>query len=204
MKHSPDRLIIFTRLPKAGLAKTRLIPALGAEGAARLQCMLAERLLARAQKLAANLPLSIEVRLTDGTLDEAQAWLGVGPLYRDQGTGELGARMERALAQALKEGALRVVLAGTDIPGLDRAVLASAFAALDEHDLVLGPAADGGYYLVGLGRPAPGLLADGYWRKLATLERRAAELGLSTALLTKLHDLDTPQDLARWQAHGEI
>jgi uncharacterized protein len=204
MNRPPDRLIIFTRLPQAGLAKTRLIPALGAEGAARLQCMLAERLLARAQKLARAMPLNIEVRLTDGTPDEARAWLGEGPLYREQGTGELGARMERALTQALEEGAPRAVLAGTDIPGLDREVLASAFAALEEYDLVLGPAADGGYYLVGLGRPAPGLLAGGYWRKLDTLEWRAAELGLSTALLTKLHDLDTPQDLARWQAHGDI
>ncbi len=203
MDQAPDRLIIFTRLPQAGLAKTRLIPALGAEGAARLQSLLAERLLARAQRLAQDMPLAIEVRLTDGTMEEGQAWLGPGPLYSEQGAGDLGQRMERALGRALAQGVARVVLAGSDIPGLDREILAAAFAALRDHDLVLGPAADGGYYLVGLSRPTPGLLSPGHWRTLQAVAQRAAELGMSRALLPKLHDLDTPADLARWQAHLE-
>ncbi|RJX30554.1 MAG: glycosyltransferase [Desulfarculus sp.] len=197
-----DRLIIFTRLPKPGRAKTRLIPALGAQGAADLQRRLVERLLARARELAVARPLELELCFTDGEVEEARAWLGPGLGYQSQGEGGLGRRMARALHRALAAGAPRVVLVGTDLPDLDQAVLAAALEALQEHDLVLGPAADGGYYLVGLRARAPGLLEGGHGRSLAALRARAAELGLSVFLLPELNDLDTPADLARWQGRG--
>ncbi|MEW5912798.1 MAG: TIGR04282 family arsenosugar biosynthesis glycosyltransferase [Thermodesulfobacteriota bacterium] len=200
---APERLIIFTRLPQPGRAKTRLIPALGPQGAADLQRRLVERLLVQARALAAARPLELELCFTDGTAEEARAWLGPGLSYQPQGSGDLGRRMDRALHRALAQGAERVVLVGTDLPELDQAILAAALEALADHDLALGPATDGGYYLVGLRAAAPGLLTGEHGRSLAALRGRAAELGLRTAMLPELSDLDTPADLARWLARPD-
>ncbi len=195
----PPRLILFSRLPKAGQAKTRLIPALGARGAAALQERVARRLAERMEVLAGRAPLELELCFTGGGEEEARAWLGPGFVCREQEGGHLGARMAAALERALAQGAPRVVLVGSDLPGLDGAILEEAFRALEKAPLVLGPSHDGGYYLVGLGRPAPGLLAEPSWQSLAALIARAGELNLPFTLLQPLRDLDTPDDLAYWR-----
>jgi rSAM/selenodomain-associated transferase 1 len=141
----------------------------------------------------------VEVRFTDGTAARMRAWLGAGIRYRDQGAGDLGARMLRAFRERLAGEGSRAVIIGTDCPSLDAATIASAFAALEDHDLVVGPALDGGYYLVGLQAPQPVLFRDMPWgtaRVLSETLERAAAAGLSVARLQPLADVDRPEDLA--------
>lgn len=193
-----QRLIVFTRYPEPGSTKTRLIPALGPAGAADLARRLGLDTLAWALALARQEPLRLEVRHDGGDEVAMRTWLGRAPLYRPQGPGDLGQRMARALHQALQEGEQRVVLVGTDCPGRDDRLLSRAFSALATHDLVLGPARDGGYHLVGLRRPAPEIFEGIAWggqRVLSQTLAAAGRAGLSMHLLGTLPDIDRPEDL---------
>jgi rSAM/selenodomain-associated transferase 1 len=143
-------LIVFAKAPEAGRAKTRLIPALGAEGAAALAARLLDHALQQAADAGlAALELCVAPDATHPRLQAAAARHGAALTL--QGEGDLGARMQRALSRrlALHE---RVLLIGTDAPSLDARVLHAAAAALDGHDAVFVPALDGGYALVGLAR----------------------------------------------------
>ncbi len=195
---SAQRLIIFTRYPQPGATKTRLIPALGAEGAADLQRQLTEKVVAEARQLRRGGGLDIEIRHAGGDAGSMAVWLGNDLRYADQGPGDLGRRMATAFADGFAAGAGAMVLVGSDIPALTEAVLAAAFEALGRADLVLGPAADGGYYLVGLRLPRPELFTGVAWGSAGvcaeTLER-AATAGLVTVLLEELRDVDRPEDL---------
>jgi rSAM/selenodomain-associated transferase 2 len=129
-------------------------------------------------------------------------WLGPGLHYRPQGDGDLGRRIERAFEDAFASGSDRVVIIGCDSPELDWPLLARAFAALEQSDLVVGPARDGGYYLIGLKRPTPGLCQDIQWgteQVLAQTLRIAAQLRLRRRLLPELDDVDRPADLPVWE-----
>ncbi|MCF8033778.1 MAG: TIGR04282 family arsenosugar biosynthesis glycosyltransferase [Desulfarculaceae bacterium] len=199
MKTTLPRVIIFTRLPVAGQVKTRLIPALGAGGAAALQERLGRRLAHRLGTQALAAPYELEVCYTGGRETQAREWLGAALLCHPQGPGDQGARMLHALHRALVQGAPRVVLVGSDLPGLTGENVSQALAALEDAPLVLGPSPDGGYYLIGLSRLAPGLLDPPAWESLAGVQGRAAELGLKAALLPAQRDLDTPEDLDYWR-----
>jgi rSAM/selenodomain-associated transferase 1 len=193
-----EKLIILTRFPQAGTTKTRLIPALGAAGAAELQRRLSERIVRRGRELAAARSMALEVCCAGGDLDLVEAWLGGDLLLTRQGEGDLGSRMARAFARAWREGFDRVVLVGADCPELSVRILAAAFTALADHDLVLGPAADGGYYLLGLARPAPELFVNQPWGEnslLAATLAVARQSGLPRHLLEELRDIDRPDDL---------
>jgi rSAM/selenodomain-associated transferase 1 len=196
-----DRIVLFTRYPEAGRAKTRLIPALGADGAARLAQRLLEH--AVAQALAAGLgPVELCV-----APDERHP--AFQPFAKDrrlalaaQGEGDLGARMARAFARVLAQPAdgqvLPTLLIGTDAPGLDAARLRQAATELLRHDAVLGPAFDGGYTLIGLQRPQPRLFADMPWSTsvlMAKTRTRLATEGLRHAELAPLPDIDEAPDL---------
>jgi uncharacterized protein len=192
-------LIIFTRYPVPGQAKTRLIPALGATGAADLQRRMTAWTIATAQQT----PYPIQIQFCGGTIDELRSWLGDKLGYVAQSTGDLGDRMAQAFDQGFGAGHDRVVIIGTDCPGIDRAILDQAFTALASHDLVLGPAADGGYYLIGLRRSIPELFQSIAWStatvRAQTLEI-ATELNLTYALLSELSDIDRPEDLVHLPA----
>lgn len=193
-----EKLIIFSRFPEAGTTKTRLIPALGAEGAAALQRRLSERTVRCGRELAALRPLALEVCYDGGDADRLGAWLGRDLRCVAQGDGDLGARLARAFARSWQEPVQRVVVVGADCPALSVPILQEAFVALAGHDLVLGPAADGGYYLLGLARPAPELFADQPWGArglLASTLRVAHRSGLAVKLLEELADVDRPEDL---------
>jgi rSAM/selenodomain-associated transferase 1 len=143
-------LIVFAKAPVAGRAKTRLIPALGAEGAAALAARLLDHTMRQAADAGLNaLELCVAPDAAHPRLQGAAARHGA--VLTLQGEGDLGARMQRALSRrlALHE---RVLLIGTDAPSLDARVLRAAAAALDGHDAVFVPALDGGYALVGLAR----------------------------------------------------
>lgn len=192
------RLILFTRYPEPGRTKTRLIPVLGAHGAAALQRRMSEAIVTRMAEFAADYPVSQEIRYADGNQQAMEAWLSSGIPCLDQGEGDLGDRLHRAFAQAFAQGAQAVVVIGADCPGLSPALFAQAFGALEGHDLVLGPALDGGYYLVGLNRPAPSLFAKIPWgdgEVLAATLKQAQALELATHMLEPLADVDRPEDL---------
>jgi hypothetical protein len=198
-----ERLIIFARYPQPGQVKTRLIPALGAAGAANLYRQMAEATLAQARELQGQRsPLQLEVRFVGGTFALMRDWLGQELLYTNQGDGDLGARMARSLNSAFAAGMQRAVIIGTDCPDLDAELMEQAFQNLVQHDVVLGPAKDGGYYLIGLRQPIPELFAGIAWSTSVVLQQTvtiAQQLGFAIAYLPILSDIDHPEDLHHFQ-----
>jgi rSAM/selenodomain-associated transferase 1 len=197
-------LIIFTRYPEPGKTKTRMIATLGEEGAAMLQRQMTENTLTQAQKLQRDRKLSVEVYFAGGNELLMQDWLGSDLVYRQQCEGDLGQRMVSAFKQTFAMRATRVVMIGIDCPDLNEMILAEAFERLSEHDLVLGPAVDGGYYLIGLNRLISELFTGISWGTstvLATTQKIANQLGLNAYYLPRLHDIDRPEDLPIWQRY---
>ena len=190
-------IVVFAKAPRAGFAKTRLIPALGAEGAARLAARLLDATVRHACAAALG---SVEVCCTPDEHDAAFTRVARehGVTLTSQGDGDLGQRMERALTRVLSEHR-RVLLVGSDILGLDRDYLHAAAQALDDRDAVVGLAHDGGFTLIGLTSPAPGLFDGIAWSTphvmRQTRERLAAH-GIQHHELPALHDVDEPADLA--------
>ena len=178
---------MFTRWPEAGKAKTRLIPALGAAGAADLHRRLTERTVATVRAAG----LRLEVRSTGADPARFRDWLGAETCVIDQGEGDLGARLARAAA------AVPVLLLGADIPGLEAAHLRDAAAALAVAPAVIGPAEDGGYWLLGLSVPAPQLFDSIAWGTDSVFAETVARLS-APVVLAMLADLDRPEDLARF------
>jgi rSAM/selenodomain-associated transferase 1 len=198
MHRAGERLIIFTRYPEPGRTKTRLIPALGAAGAANLHRRMTEQAIATARQLAALQAVALEVRYSGGDAALMQQWLGANLRLRAQSDGDLGARMREAFHEAFQQGCERVVIIGTDCPGITSATLAAAFAALCRNDLALGPASDGGYYLIGLRRLIPQLFDGILWGTDGVLRHTlqiAETLDLRYSLLEQLDDVDRPEDL---------
>jgi rSAM/selenodomain-associated transferase 2/rSAM/selenodomain-associated transferase 1 len=206
-----ERLIIFTRYPEAGTTKTRMIPQLGAEGAAELQRQMTEHIISKADELRALHPLPIEVRFEGGTENQMIEWLGPGFSYCRQGGGDIGLRMGRALKAAFGQGCETVVVVGSDIPDITTDIIQKAFEALKQSDLVLGPAGDGGYYLIGVHRRSfrhwhPQLFSDISWGTAKVLPQTlgiAHKLGLNYNLLDTLRDVDRPEDLSVWYRTAE-
>ena len=202
-----EQLVVFTRYPEPGATKTRLIPVLGPEGAAKLQRQMTEHLLSNISRLVRTRPLAVEIRFAGGNARRMRNWLGSNFIYAPQGDGDLDQRMTAALTAAFDGGAKAAVLIGTDIPGITADIVEQALDALRHKDAVFGPATDGGYYLVGLrkgafGRALPTLFKGLPWgtnRVMGLSLKRAAELMLSVALLEALEDVDRPEDLAVWE-----
>lgn len=196
--------IVFSKAPVAGLAKTRLIPALGAAGAARL----AEQLLEHALQAAIEAGFdAVELCVTPDVDHPAFHRLGArhdrhGLAVTLQGEGDLGARMSRALSRVLRSHSCAILI-GTDAPELDAARLAAARDALNDHDAVFVPALDGGYALVGLRRPVPELFAGVAWSSaqvMAQTAARASAAGLRWCELAPVADIDEPRDLVHLPA----
>jgi uncharacterized protein len=198
---SIECLIVFTRYPIPGKTKTRLIPALGAAGAANLHCQMTEHTLAQVRQLQAD-GVAIEVHYAGAEFDRDLAdWLGADLVYRSQGDGDLGDRMALAIKTAVDAGYERVIIIGTDCPGLSADILQLAFQQLRDRDVVLGPAIDGGYYLIGMQRFIPELFVGIDWGTSAVRQQTieiATKLGLSMGDLPLLADIDRPEDLPIW------
>ncbi|UBF25509.1 TIGR04282 family arsenosugar biosynthesis glycosyltransferase [Kovacikia minuta CCNUW1] len=197
-----EHLIVFTRYPEPGKAKTRLIPVLGAEGAAELHRQMAEHTLAQIRGLQAIRTLKVEVRFAGGDAARMQSWLGANLDYQVQPEGDLGDRMFQSFQSAYNNGSDATLIIGTDCPELDTLLMQKAFQTLHHHDLVLGPATDGGYYLIGLHHPIPELFQGIAWSTSQVLSQTVAiaeRLNLAIAYLPTLSDVDHPQDLKIWQ-----
>jgi len=193
-----DQLTIFTRYPEPGLTKTRLINTLGEEGAADLQKKLTEETLEKIEPLIKTSTIEPVICYEGGDLPTMENWLGFDRLYRPQARGGLGEKLGNAFNEAFSAGAQRVVTIGCDCPGLCREHISRAFDALYFKDLVLGPASDGGYYLIGIKYPIKELFNNIPWGTDKVFEKTvslAQHLGLSIEILEELHDVDRPEDL---------
>ncbi|MDQ7006778.1 MAG: TIGR04282 family arsenosugar biosynthesis glycosyltransferase [Acidobacteriota bacterium] len=191
-------LAVFCRWPEPGKVKTRLIPALGAEGAAAFQRRCIERVVELCRGLRRP-GLVTQLWITpDSAVAEVPGDLAGDFTVHPQGEGDLGARMARAVVRARARGARRVVVIGTDCPALDRAVIDAALDGLRRFDAVINEAEDGGYCLIGLARAIPSVFQDIAWGTEAvaaqTLERLEAA-GAATLRLPPLGDVDRPEDL---------
>lgn len=203
----PDRLIVFTRFPQPGKTKTRMIPALGTRGAARLQRQMTEHIIATVAPFNGQNRPNVEVRYEGGNAILMQEWLGSNLIYRPQGDGNLGRRMQQAFEAAFEDNVATAVIVGSDIPGISADIIRQAFEALRQKDLVLGPAKDGGYYLIGIRKSQTanryGRLFEGInWGSdsvMAQTLQIAKDLGLQLARLESLADIDRPADLPAWQ-----
>ena len=203
---------MLTRLPVPGRAKTRLVPTLGAAGAAALHRDLSAHVALEVNAVGATGEAAVEIWHDGGTPGQLEAWLGAWPRYRQQpAAGDLGARLCAILDSAFREGAGRCVVVGSDCPAMTADHLRRALGALAGTDLVLGPAADGGYWLVGLTAAAwpraRGLFADVSWGSAEVLREtleRAAALGLAPVLLEELADVDREEDLPGWEHRRDV
>jgi rSAM/selenodomain-associated transferase 1 len=191
-------LIIFARAPVIGRTKTRLIPALGAEGALQAHQELVERALERLRLMPGTV-----VRLAISEPSEiAESWAERFslPLVTQRGD-DLGRRMYQALRDALDDGFERAVLVGTDCPTIDRDYVEAGFERLSTSDLVIGPAQDGGYGLIGGTRVVPELFEAIDWgteRVLAQTRAAANRCGFELEELETIWDVDTPADWQRY------
>jgi len=202
---STSRLLIFSRYPVSGKAKTRLIPTLGAEGAARLHRRLTEHAIsiARASCLEDS-NYNLTVHYTGARLKDFRAWLGCDLEYKIQPRGDIGQRMQAAFKSTLDHNGGHAIGFGTDIPNLTPAILHQAHTSLDDHDIVLGPAIDGGYYLIGMKTFHPELFVNIDWgtdRVYQQTQEICTHLGLQVAELPKLSDIDLPEDLEPLKNH---
>ncbi len=193
-------IAVFARAPVAGAAKTRLIPLLGAEGAAALQRQLIARTLSTACAVpAARVTLWVADDTSHPYVAEVAARFGVAV------AAQVGADLGERMGHAFEAAGAPLVLIGTDCPQLAAGDLAAAAAALAESDVVIQPASDGGYVLIGLARPQPALFESIDWGGPQVLQQtlaRIAALGLRCALRPVLDDLDTPDDFQRALAAG--
>lgn len=198
-----DALIVFARAPELGRVKTRLASEIG-----DAEALAAYRELGRicwsnalAARAAGGCRALVAYTPRDGE-DAVRAWLTGADAYVAQQDGDLGERMLAALTAERDGGARRVVVIGTDCPTLSAGALADAFAALADADVVIGPATDGGYYLIGMSRAHRMLFADVPWSSAHTLAvtlGRARAAGLRVAQLHPLSDVDTADDWHAWQ-----
>jgi rSAM/selenodomain-associated transferase 2/rSAM/selenodomain-associated transferase 1 len=194
---------MLVRYPRLGEVKTRIAAEYGDDAALELHDLLARRTLRLLLALQANGEARAEVRCDAAFNGAAREWLGKGPAYRYQGDGDLGAKLAFAFATAFRGGEERAVVVGGDCAALQASHLRAAFSALDTHDCVLGPAEDGGYYLIGLRRSAAdratgALFANMPWGSsevLAQTLNAAEHAGITAAQLETLPDVDRPEDV---------
>lgn len=194
------QLLIFLKFPAPGRVKTRLAAETGAEAAAGIYRACVELTLERMRPFQKEATLCVEPA---EALDSARAWLGTDWRLQPQRGATLGDRLIQATLNAFAEGSQQVVVIGTDSPWLMPQDIDAAFVVLNRHDVVVGPTADGGYYLLGTSRPFPSLFGGIAWSTAAVYaqtQARVASLGLQMLTLKAGYDLDFVCDVERFIA----
>jgi uncharacterized protein len=191
-------LLIFLKAPRPGTVKTRLAQDIGPEAATQIYRQLTERVLETCQSIP-----SVELWFSPAdAIAEIEPWQKPGWTLHPQSDGDLGQRMLHAMSSAFSRSAQRVLVIGTDCPYILRADIETAWAGLTSHDLVLGPAEDGGYWLIGTKEPQPTLFEAVPWSTAdvfqVTLDKADA-LNLKTQLLPTYPDIDTLTDWTHYQ-----
>ncbi len=192
------RLLIFLKEPVPGQVKTRLAEELGDHGAAAVYRAATELTLGRLNGFQKQAMLVID---PPEAIKRIRRWVGAAWAIRPQQGTNLGERLSHATIDAFREGAKAVVVIGTDSPWLRSSQIAEAFQALARAEVVIGPTDDGGYYLIGLSKPAADLFAGIAWSSpqvYAQTLANAQALGLSVHVLPQGYDLDYPKDVERF------
>lgn len=189
-------LLVFAKAPRPGTVKTRLAADVGDAEATRIYRALGSGVV---DAVRTGPWTTVVCYAPADARPEMRRWLGDPHLvFRPQAGGDLGRRMERAVEDAFAEGADAVCVVGADTPCIDGGLVDRAFHALEDHDVVLGPAKDGGYWLVGVDRPRPELFRDVPWstpRVLEVTRARVRAAGLREQLLPVLADVDRLDDV---------
>ena len=189
-------LLIFIKNPRLGHVKTRLARTMGEEAALKTYQILLEK----TRQAALGAPLR-RLLFYSEQIDPTDAWDGSAFEKRVQTEGDLGARMQHAFEQAFELGAKKVAIIGSDCPELTPAILQSAFDLLDQHDFVLGPTPDGGYYLLGMKQMESAVFQDIAWSTEHVLSQTVVAIAAhqkTHVLLPVLSDIDTEAD---WRAY---
>lgn len=198
---SNQLLLIFLRNPVLGKTKTRLAKTIGNEKALEIYLKLLTHTLQTASKLK-----NVNVRLCfTEHLDESDFFKAYDFENTQQKGDDLGLRMQHEFDKGFAEGYAKVVVIGTDLPTLATNHLENTFEALNTFDVVLGPAADGGYYLLGLKKTIPKLFHGKAWGTETVLRETLLDLEKNKVyLLETLNDIDTEEDLAAYPAYKKL
>jgi rSAM/selenodomain-associated transferase 1 len=208
--HTNYRLILFTRFPEPGRTKTRLIPALGAGGAARLHKVITEKIANEAIDLQQTSAIPTTIYFSGSTKEKMAHWLGSSFTYIEQAEGDIGARMAQAFSDTFASGTTSAILVGSDIPDISSDLLRQAFSALQTTEVIIGPSQDGGYYLIGFRAGVarqliPLLFLDIPWSTdvvFPTTIHRIKQSGCTYTLLPTLKDIDLPEDIPFAKTRG--
>jgi len=196
-----DLLIIFVKAPRPGDVKTRIAQVIGREAACHAYVMIVEAFLGNLQTV-----LDVQIRYSpDDAFPDIRRWVQSKWTSAGQGPGDLGERLVSAFRDGFASGAERVVVIGSDAPDITREDIESAWQALATHDVVIGPAEDGGYWLIGLRAEQPSLFENMPWSSPTMFQEtvaRAHAAKLSIHTLRQLCDIDTVEDLRRFQARS--
>ena len=188
-----NALLIFAKNPIIGQTKTRLAKSLGDDVALAVYY----RLMNKAQQVTTKLAFDKIVYYSD-FIDKEDSWDNSRYKKQKQVNADLGTRMNLAIQESLEAGYEKVVLIGTDIYELTVELIEEAFAALDNHDIVIGPAKDGGYYLIGVKKANPSIFKLSAWSTNSVLKETIELVNqsrLSLKILKELNDIDEPEDL---------
>lgn len=192
------RLIVFVRAPRKGTVKTRLAAGIGPEAA----CAAYRQLVGLALGRICETNFQVQLRFTpDDAAEEVLPWIRAGWKPAPQGAGDLGERILRAIQDSVTDGFSGTLVVGTDCPYFTASDLTEARDALDSNDIVIGPATDGGYWLIGMRKPHECLFEGIPWSTsdvLETTRQKATKARLKVHSLRTLSDIDTPEDWRRF------
>jgi rSAM/selenodomain-associated transferase 1 len=202
LKNRTDSIIIFVRYPRKGQVKTRLAETTSSEFALNFYKLCAENLIRNIKKVP-SVNRCIFYSNKNEKL-EVINWLGSKLLFAPQEGDGLGSRMKNAFEKVFSAGSQKVIIVGTDIPELSKEIIMKAFEMLDSYDVVIGPAKDGGYYLLGMKKMNAELFEKIEYSTSSVLSEtmtKIKELNLYYHLLPELNDIDTEKDLINWLNH---
>ncbi len=199
-------LVMFVKYPKAGCVKSRLAAALGDREAVRVYKAVTEQLIVAVVPSSKNASYDMAIAYSPSdAAHDMQTWLSSGIQLMPQSGAHLGERMQNAFAEGFDQGYKNIVIIGSDCPAVTKELIIETLQKLKTHHVVIGPAADGGYYLIGLCRSEPKLLAGIDWSTEHVLKQtieRCNTLNCSYILLPELRDIDRIEDLAYYRKQG--
>ena len=194
-------LMIFARHPEAGKVKTRLAATIGNDAALSIYTQLVKHTVS----ITKDLPVDKFVFYADEVVPE-DLWLAAHYFKDIQKGNDLGERMKHGFDSIFRKGYNMAVVIGTDCPGLSAPALMDAFGSLNTHDVVIGPAVDGGYYILGMKQPWPPLFKDIRWSTSSVFDetlKRCSALHLKYTLLPVLQDIDEEKDLKQFKLQAQ-
>jgi rSAM/selenodomain-associated transferase 1 len=195
---SENLLMVFVKYPAPGAVKQRLAQHLGTDRAVEIYKKIAETIVQKVTP-ASSEDYILEIYFSPQEDEKlVRQWLNENEYFSPQQGSDLGARMNNAFQHPFAAGYTKALLIGSDCPDISRTIVSRGFMLLDTHDIVLGPAHDGGYYLIGLRRPVPELFSCIEWGTECVLQQtldKINALGLTVALLPELWDIDRIEDL---------